>query len=102
MEALDKSKLKISGNSTSLARWDSRLGFTFKPFIATMPSLTKDGGMIPLMAVTIIRVYPLAFKHRERNMGMDTWLEAEEFKMQEDWKVSAHYVSISNRANVLL
>lgn len=88
LEALNKSTLRISGNSSSLARWDCRLGFSLRPFIATMTSLTKDGGTIPLMAVKIQRIYPLAFMSKEKGKGTAPWSEAEEFTLQEEWTVS--------------
>jgi len=53
-----------------------------------MTSLTKDGGTIPLMAVKIHRIYPLAFMSKEKGKGTAPWSEAEEFTLQEEWTVS--------------
>lgn len=93
LDALGKSTLRISGNSTSLVPWDRRLGFSLQPFIATMPSLTKDGGSVPLMAVKISRVYPLAYMAKEKGKGSAPWSEAEEFRLQEEWTVSLQAVT---------
>jgi hypothetical protein len=53
-----------------------------------MPSLNKDGGVIPLMAVKIVKMYPLAYMSREKGQKSAPWSEAEEFVQQEQWSVS--------------
>jgi breast cancer 2 susceptibility protein len=49
-------KLVLSGNSSHLLPWDAKLGFTKGPSIATMYSLTPDGGPIAAMDVVVVKV----------------------------------------------
>jgi breast cancer 2 susceptibility protein len=59
MEVLDaygSVQLILSGNSTHLAPWHAKLGFQNAPFVATLRSLTSDGGMVPLVDVIITKV----------------------------------------------
>lgn len=57
--------LKLSGNSTKLAHWDSKLGIgKFRTF-ASLKSLTTDGGPVFAIDVIIMRKYP--FMYRETN-----------------------------------
>ncbi len=88
LEAITKSRLIISGNSTSIAAWSTRLGFTNKPFISSLPSLTRDGGAVSLMDIRIKKVFPLAYISGKRGEHISPWTAAEEFKMQDQWKVS--------------
>lgn len=69
MSAYDLSSLKLSANSVSLARWDARLGFAAAPFVATLRSLTPEGGLISLMDVVITKVYPLAYCDVDASAG---------------------------------
>jgi breast cancer 2 susceptibility protein len=55
------SRLVLSGNGTSPAPWDSRMGFQKHAFSASLRSLTADGGLIPSMEVTITRLFPIAY-----------------------------------------
>jgi breast cancer 2 susceptibility protein len=54
----------ISGNSSQLAPWHAKLGFQRDLFIATLNSLTPDGGVIAAMDVVVMKVGALLpFKH---------------------------------------
>nr|CAG8559721.1 9752_t:CDS:2 [Entrophospora candida] len=68
--ALDETNsicLKLSGNSTKLAHWDSKLGFRkFRPF-ASLNSLTPDGGFIFAIDVIIMRKYPLMYRETTKD-----------------------------------
>ncbi|QRV80418.1 DNA recombinational repair protein BRCA2 [Ceratobasidium sp. AG-Ba] len=61
LKAYYSSALKIGGNSTSLAPWDARLGFQPRPFIASLRSLTPDGGSIALLDVQVMKIFPIGF-----------------------------------------
>lgn len=47
--------LRISSNGCHLAPWHAKLGFQAQPFIATLGSLTADGGLVPVMDVKIVK-----------------------------------------------
>lgn len=89
LQALDLSALCLEGNAVKLARWDARLGFAPRPFVATLRSLTPDGGLVPCMDIVLTRVYPLAFvDERERGGGEDMSNargEAQEAEEEEKW-----------------
>ncbi|KAG8739881.1 hypothetical protein FRC10_005015 [Ceratobasidium sp. 414] len=61
LRAYASSALKIGGNSTSLAPWDARLGFQPRPFIASLRSLTADGGPVALLDVQVLKLFPVGF-----------------------------------------
>ncbi|CUA67485.1 Breast cancer type 2 susceptibility protein homolog [Rhizoctonia solani] len=61
LKAYHSSTLKITGNSTSLARWDARLGFHRGPFVASLRSLSADGGSVALLDVIITKLFPIGF-----------------------------------------
>ena len=56
LEAYDNTYLDLSGNSTHLAPWHAKLGFVKDPFIATLDSLTPDGGRVPAMDLIVTKV----------------------------------------------
>lgn len=39
-----------------MAPWHAKLGFQKEPFIATLNSLTPDGGSVAVMAVEVVKV----------------------------------------------
>jgi len=49
-------RLQITGNSSHLAPWHAKLGFTKHPSVATLDSLTPDGGLVSLMDLTVVKV----------------------------------------------
>jgi breast cancer 2 susceptibility protein len=63
------------------------------PFVATLRSLSPDGGYIPLIDIVIKKVYPIGFVGREKKWDQATredtgpWGEAEEMERAEAWKV---------------
>ncbi|KAL5640302.1 hypothetical protein ACGC1H_007540 [Rhizoctonia solani] len=61
LKAYHSSTLKVTGNSTSLARWDARLGFHQGPFIASLRSLSADGGSVALLDVIVTKLFPVGF-----------------------------------------
>ncbi|KAJ7103228.1 hypothetical protein B0H15DRAFT_811512 [Mycena belliarum] len=91
LEAYNSTKLVITGNSSHLVPWHAKLGFQAAPWIATMNSLTADGGLIASMDVVVLKTYPVAFleffedengeKQRE-----GPWNERDEAKAEEQWQ----------------
>ena len=45
--------LEICGNSSHLAPWHAKLGFVRQPWIATLDTLTADGGLVTLVDVVV-------------------------------------------------
>jgi breast cancer 2 susceptibility protein len=87
LEALDRSQLVISGNSCSLAHWNSRLGFVGRPFIACISSLTAEGGVVPLMDIKVAKIYPVAFVLVQKGQGEPPWTVEEEHRRNDQWQV---------------
>lgn len=88
LAAYHLSTLVLSGNSTSLASWDARLGFAPQPFFASLRSLTPEGGVVSLMDVVITKVFPLAYVDAERTTDRSAAPrgEQEEAEQLEAWK----------------
>ncbi|KAJ7109900.1 hypothetical protein C8R44DRAFT_800881 [Mycena epipterygia] len=61
LEAYNSTKLVLSGNSSHLVPWHAKLGFQIAPWVATMNSLTADGGVVSAMDLVILKTYPIAF-----------------------------------------
>ncbi|KAG5649854.1 hypothetical protein H0H81_001762 [Sphagnurus paluster] len=61
LEAFHSVKLIISGNSTHLAPWHAKLGFSPGPCISTLHSLTPDGGIVAAMDVVVVKAHPIAY-----------------------------------------
>jgi breast cancer 2 susceptibility protein len=79
MEAQDKSSLSISGNSTCIAPWDAKLGFTNHTFVATLRSLSPEGGSAALLDLTILKMYPIGYREvGEEHKEKAPWNEVEE------------------------
>lgn len=57
LEAYNSNVLLLTGNSTHMAPWHAKLGFQRDPFIATLNSLTSDGGNVAVMILTVIKVW---------------------------------------------
>jgi len=60
LEAYNSTKLVISGNSSQLAPWHAKLGFQMGVSIATLNSLTPDGGVIAVMDLVVLKVCVMA------------------------------------------
>ncbi|GAA5960527.1 hypothetical protein JCM3765_003665 [Sporobolomyces pararoseus] len=85
LEALGRSKLVITGNSTSLAPWNATLGFSQTPFFASLDSLSSAGGAVAPIDIVIERVYDLGYVDAMRTSS-GTWGEAEEREKAEEWE----------------
>ncbi|KAM5535834.1 hypothetical protein V8D89_010452 [Ganoderma adspersum] len=105
LEAYDNTYLDLSGNSTHLAPWHAKLGFVKDPFIATLDSLTPDGGRVPAMDLIITKAYPIAYLEFVKNEdGTTTKLgprnEKEELKAQDHWLTRRDMEVVKVRANL--
>ncbi|CAO1635642.1 unnamed protein product [Sympodiomycopsis kandeliae] len=58
ISGLSKVSLVLNANSTSIAKWDARLGFTRRSFVSTLRSLTPDGGVVTCMEIVLTRLFP--------------------------------------------
>ncbi|KAF5368607.1 hypothetical protein D9758_002203 [Tetrapyrgos nigripes] len=91
LEAYNSVKLVICGNSSHLAPWDAKLGFQRAFNIATMHSLTPDGGLVPAMDLVVTKVYPIAFLELKvdengKKMQEGPRNEADEAVQADAWK----------------
>nr|XP_031857611.1 uncharacterized protein CI109_007006 [Kwoniella shandongensis]KAA5524683.1 hypothetical protein CI109_007006 [Kwoniella shandongensis] len=86
LEAFNSSHLMITGNSTALARWDRKLGLQAEPFIASLSSLSVDGGTVTLMDIVVDNIFPLMFTNGDRSVRESPWDEDEERIRQDKWK----------------
>ncbi|OCF33534.1 hypothetical protein I316_04606 [Kwoniella heveanensis BCC8398] len=85
LDAFRSSHLIITGNSTSLARWHTRLGLHSHPFIASLGSLSIDGGAVTLMDIVLEKVFPIAFMNGGKGNKEAPWGEEEEQIRQDAW-----------------
>lgn len=69
LEAYNSNVLLLSGNSTHMAPWHAKLGFQRGPFIATLNSLTPDGGNAAVMMLMVIKVCPCSSRCRILTFG---------------------------------
>ncbi|KAG7452267.1 uncharacterized protein BT62DRAFT_990538 [Guyanagaster necrorhizus] len=90
LEAYNSIKLILAGNSTHLAPWHAKLGFQRELPVATMHSLTRDGGIVAAMDLLIVKVYPIAYfefihtnKGRINNGPLN---EKEELTLRDEWQ----------------
>ncbi|GAA5824317.1 hypothetical protein JCM10212_005834 [Sporobolomyces blumeae] len=90
LDALGRSFLTISGNSTSLARWDAALGFQPAGFVASFDSLTSTGGVVALIDVVVDKVYPCGYLDMRRGRSSETWGADEERERAEAWRKGRH------------
>ncbi|GAA6003167.1 uncharacterized protein JCM10292_002900 [Rhodotorula paludigena] len=86
LQALSRSSLIISGNSTSLAPWHAKLGFQRAPFVAGLNSLSPSGGLVPLVDIVVDRVFPCGYIDMRRGRGTETWGEEEEHARADEWR----------------
>ncbi|TIC66763.1 hypothetical protein E3Q03_02140 [Wallemia mellicola] len=87
LDAVGTCNLSITANSTSLTRWDEKLGFQppLTGFVSTIGSLSFDGGLISLLDVVITKIFPLAYIDSEQRANDHAWDEVEEMKrLQEE------------------
>ena len=92
LDAVGTCNLSITANSTSLTRWDEKLGFQppLTGFVSTIGSLSFDGGLISLLDVVITKIFPLAYIDSEQRANDHAWDEVEEVKRLQEEQVSIH------------
>lgn len=110
LEAYDSCKLRICGNSSHLAPWYEKLGWLERPHIATLDSLTVNGGLITVLNLIIIKVcfasffccsfthemsqqqHPIGYIEIMEKDGKSwtdgPWDQREEDRRQDQWDVS--------------
>ncbi|KAJ1302729.1 hypothetical protein OPQ81_003043 [Rhizoctonia solani] len=87
LKAYQSSTLKITGNSTSLARWDTRLGFHRGPFVASLRSLSADGGSVTLLDVIVTKLFPIGFVETdEKGRSSRPFDQSAEDEAQRAWE----------------
>ncbi|KAF8560092.1 hypothetical protein OG21DRAFT_24217 [Imleria badia] len=91
LEAYNSNVLMLTGNSTHMAPWHAKLGFHRGPFVATLNSLTADGGNVAVMVLTVMKAYPVAYIEfvedtdgRKQRVGPHD--VKEELKLSTQWK----------------
>ncbi|KZT56058.1 hypothetical protein CALCODRAFT_436314 [Calocera cornea HHB12733] len=89
LKAFEDTQLKLTGNSTCIARWYTKLGFAPTPFVPTIASLSPDGGKVPMLHITVTKMFPIgyidAFEEgkdrpiprcqKEEDAAMDEWMK---------------------------
>ncbi|CEH17476.1 DNA recombinational repair protein BRCA2 [Ceraceosorus bombacis] len=94
LKGLNISSLILNSNGTALARWDARLGFVGKPFVATLRSLNARGGVVPRMEIIVTRLFPIGYIDSADRCGGDAGQaitmtnvrsEAEEEEQRQAW-----------------
>ncbi|KAF4573238.1 hypothetical protein EYR36_007749 [Pleurotus pulmonarius] len=91
LEAYNSVQLVLSGNSSHLAPWHAKLGFQREPFVSTLNSLTHDGGVISVIDIVVIKMYPIAYIEFLENDAGEKWregprTESQEATVVEKWK----------------
>jgi len=88
LKSFDTSFLVITGNGTQLASWDVKLGFQRLPFIATLNSLTPDGGLVVMATVEVQNAFPIQYVETLPSGEKEMRSEEEESTERDRWEVS--------------
>ncbi|KAG5733003.1 Breast cancer type 2 susceptibility like protein [Termitomyces sp. T112] len=91
LDSYDSVKLVISGNSSHMAPWHAKLGFSPGPYISSLRSLTPDGGSIAAMDFVVVKMHPIAYIEFIPGEGgtqthQGPMNESEETAAHEKWK----------------
>ncbi|KAH8835536.1 hypothetical protein DL96DRAFT_1489644 [Flagelloscypha sp. PMI_526] len=91
LESYDSAKLILSGNSTHPACWHAKLGFQKEPNVSALRSLNPDGGVVSMLHVVIMKVYPFAFLETKEDEDGNMYregprTEADESKEHDHWQ----------------
>jgi breast cancer 2 susceptibility protein len=87
LKSFDTSFLVITGNGTHLAPWDAKLGFQQLPFIATLNSMTPDGGLVVMASIEVQNVFPIQYVETLPSGEREMWSEEEEMTERDRWEV---------------
>jgi len=80
--------LLITSNGMQLASWDIKLGFQQLPFIATLNSLTPDGGLVVMAGVKVRNIFPIQYVETLLSGEKEMRSEEEESTAWDKWEVS--------------
>lgn len=94
LRSFDHVRLILGGNTSKLAAWNARLGFTRESFIGTIRSLSAEGGIVPLMDIVVEKLFPIAFTgddccpgYRNDSAGyIAEWNQEEEEERKQVWQ----------------
>ncbi|BGP01374.1 Rad51-associated protein Brh2 [Rhodotorula toruloides ATCC 204091] len=86
LQALGRSTLMITGNSTSLAPWHAKLGFRPEPFVASLASISPAGGLVPLLDIYVDRAFPRGYTELRKGRSGENWGEEEEAARAKEWE----------------
>ncbi|BGP30706.1 hypothetical protein JCM10296v2_002463 [Rhodotorula toruloides] len=86
LQALGRSTLIITGNSTFLAPWHAKLGFRPEPFVASLASISSVGGLVPLLDIYVDRAFPRGYTELRKGRSGETWGEEEEAARAKEWE----------------
>jgi breast cancer 2 susceptibility protein len=92
LKSFNSSSLIISGNSTHLAPWYSKLGFKRQPSVATLNSLTANGGVVSLMILTIKNAFPVTYIEIVPGKDRIERDESEEQVERRAWQVMSNFL----------
>ncbi|KAI0275230.1 hypothetical protein BC834DRAFT_851763 [Gloeopeniophorella convolvens] len=106
LEAYDRVELNISGNGTHPAPWHAKLGFQPHPAIATLHSISPEGGVVPCLDLIVVKQHPVAFvefstNEDGRSVPGHPRLEKEEEEARAAWerKREKEFERIKEEAN---
>jgi breast cancer 2 susceptibility protein len=71
LEVYNSTKLVLSGNSSHMATWHAKLGFVAGPCVATLHSLTADGGNVAAIDVVVIKVSLTCYSTYKTNIEVN-------------------------------
>jgi len=97
LKSFDTSFLAIAGNGTQLASWGAKLGFQRLPFIATLNSLSPDGGLVVMAGVRLQNVFPIQYVETLPSGEKEMRSEGEESTERDKWEVSRRVLDRKSR-----
>ena len=100
LKSFNTSFLVITGNGTQLASWDVKLGFQRQPFIATLNSLTPDGGLVVMATVEVQNAFPIQYVETLPSGEKEMRSEEEESTERERWEVSWRDLDCGRRSAI--
>jgi breast cancer 2 susceptibility protein len=94
LKAYSSTSLKLCGNSTTLARWDAKLGASLlrTPVAASLRSLNPDGGVVMLLDIVVEKVFNIGFTEMtSAGTRLAPTNAAEERDAGAKWEVRANF-----------
>lgn len=81
-------RLELGSNRVARAHWAEPLGCRPRPYIATLRSLHPRGGVVPLVDVVVVKVFPCGFVESGAPSEDGPWDTVEEERRQDSWAAS--------------